>query len=99
MEYAINLDFLTTNNEARYEALIAGIGLAKALRVKNINMGGDSRLIVLQVNGNYEAKEETMKEYVRIIRALMTQFKECHIEHIPRDENMKFDASLKYGSS
>ena len=71
---------LQTNNEAEYEALIVGIGLAKALRVKNIKIRGDLRLIVSQVNGEYEAKEETMKEYLRIVKALMTQFEECHIE-------------------
>ena len=34
VEYALNLDFSTTNNEAEYEALIAGLGLAKALRAQ-----------------------------------------------------------------
>ena len=85
VEYALKLDFPTTNNEAEYEALIAGIGLANSLRVKNIKICWDSRLIVSQVNGDYEAKEETMKEYLRIVKALMTQFEECHIEHIPRE--------------
>ena len=64
MEYALKLDFPTTNNKAEYEALIAGISLANSLRVKNIKICGDSRLIVSQVNGDYEAKEETMKEYL-----------------------------------
>ena len=38
VEYALKLDFPTTNNEAEYEALIAGIGLANSLRVKNIKI-------------------------------------------------------------
>ena len=99
MEYALKLDFPTTNNEAEYEALIAGIGLANSLRAKNIKICGDSRLIVSQVNGDYQAKEETMKEYLKIVKALITQFEECHIEHIPREENMKADALSKYASS
>ena len=70
-----------------------------ALRVKNIKICRDSRLIVSQVNGDYEAKEETMKEYLRIVRALITQFDECHIEHIPREENMKADSLSQYASS
>ena len=78
VEYALKLDFPTMNNEADYEALIAGIGLANSLSVKNIKICGDSRLIVSQVNGDYEAKEEMMKEYLRIVKALMTQFEECH---------------------
>ena len=99
VEYALNLDFSTTNNEAEYEALISGIGLAKALRMKNIKIRGDSRLIVSKVNGDYEAKKETMKEYLRIIKALMAQFDECHIEHIPREENVKANSLSKYASS
>ena len=38
VEYALKLDFPTTNNEAEYEALIAGLGLAKALRAKNVKI-------------------------------------------------------------
>ena len=40
-----------------------------------------------------------MKEYLRIVKALITQFEECHIEHIPREENVKADALSKYASS
>ena len=40
-----------------------------------------------------------MKEYLRFVRALMTQFDGCHIEHNTREENMKADALSKYASS
>ena len=79
--------------------MIVGIGLSNSMRVKNIKICGDSRLIVSQVNGDYEAKEKMMKEYLRIVKALMTQFEERHIEHIPREENMKADALSKYALS
>ena len=46
VEYAIKLDFPTTNKEAEYEALIAGLGLARTLRVKNLKVCGDSKLVV-----------------------------------------------------
>ena len=82
VEYALKLEFPTMNNKAEYEALIIGIGLDKAMRVKNIKIRGDSRMIVSQLNGDYEAKKETMKEYLIIVRALMTQFEECNIEPI-----------------
>ena len=41
VEYALKLDFPTKTNEAESEVLIAGIGLAKSLRVKNIKICGD----------------------------------------------------------
>ena len=41
IEYAMKLDFPTTNNEAEYEALIAGLGLVGTLRVKNLKVCGE----------------------------------------------------------
>ena len=46
IEYAMKLDFPTTNNEAEYEALIAGLNLARVLRAKNLRVYGDSRLVI-----------------------------------------------------
>ncbi|XP_074323318.1 uncharacterized protein LOC141660250 [Apium graveolens] len=99
IEYAMKLDFPTTNNETEYEALIAGVGLARTLRVKNLKVYGDSKLIVSQVKGEFVARDETMTKYVRLVRAVMTQFDECHVDHIPREENAKADALSKFASS
>ena len=38
IEYTLKLDSPTTHNEEVYEALIAGLGLAKALRAKNVKI-------------------------------------------------------------
>ena len=43
IECMIRLDFLTTNNEAEYEALVAGLDLAKAARVGNVIVHCNSR--------------------------------------------------------
>ena len=74
LEYALKLDFPTTNNEAEYEALIAGLGLARMMRVKNLKVCGDLRLVVSQLNGEFEAKDETMAKYLRVVKDVMTQF-------------------------
>ena len=42
IECMIRLDFPTTNNEAEYEALIAGLDLAKAAGAKNVIIHCDS---------------------------------------------------------
>ncbi|XP_074374076.1 uncharacterized protein LOC141714456 [Apium graveolens] len=65
--------------ESEYEALITGLGLAGTLRVKNLKVYGDSKLVVSQVKGEFEARDETMAMYVRLVRDVMTQFDECHI--------------------
>ncbi|XP_074327022.1 uncharacterized protein LOC141664963 [Apium graveolens] len=79
------LDFPTTNNKVEYEALIAGPRLAGTLRVENLKVCGDSKLVISQVKGEFEARDETMAKYVRLVRAVMTQFDECHVEHISRE--------------
>ena len=95
----MKLDFPATNNEAEYEALVAGLGLAGTLRVKNLKVHGDSKLVISQVKGEFEARDDTMAKYVRLVRVVMTQFNECHVEHIPREENAKADALSKFASS
>ena len=43
---AIRLQYATTNNEAKYEALLTGLKLAKTLRATKLNICSDSQLIV-----------------------------------------------------
>ena len=57
----ICLDFLTTNNEAEYEALVAGLDLAKAIGATRVVIYCDSQVITNQVNRDYECKGEMMK--------------------------------------
>ncbi|XP_074324125.1 uncharacterized protein LOC141661043 [Apium graveolens] len=87
IEYALKLDFPTMNNETEYEALIAGLGLARAVRAKNLKVYGDSRLVVAQVNGEFKAKDDTMAKYLRVVKGILTQFDEWYAEHVPREEN------------
>ncbi|GJS70578.1 reverse transcriptase domain-containing protein [Tanacetum coccineum] len=59
--YAMRFRFEATNNEAEYEALIAGLRIAEQMGVKNLQANVDSRLVANQVNGFYTAKESGMK--------------------------------------
>ena len=54
VECMIRLDFPTTNNEAEYEALVAGLDLARAARATNVVIYYDSQVITNQINGDYE---------------------------------------------
>ena len=60
-----------------YEALLKGLELAESLEVKSILVQGDSQLVIGQVNGTYEAKEEHMKKYLNKVRHLIKKFKEA----------------------
>ena len=54
IECMVHLDFPTTNNRVEYEALIAGLDLAKATGAENLVVYCDSQVVTSQVNGDYE---------------------------------------------
>ena len=60
VRYALRLQFPATNNEAKYEALIAGLRLAREMRLQQLKVYSDSQLVVNQVKGDYQAKGENM---------------------------------------
>ena len=57
------MQFPATNNEAEYEALLTSLGLANALEAKAFIVQANSQL----VRGDYEAKEERMQKYLKIV--------------------------------
>ena len=68
IECMIGLDFPTTNNEVEYEALIAGLDLAKAAGAENMIIHCDSQVITSQINGDYECRNERMKKYLEEVK-------------------------------
>ncbi|XP_050259998.1 uncharacterized protein LOC126705091 [Quercus robur] len=64
IECMVRLDFPATNNESEYEALIAGLDLAKAVGAARVVIYCDSQVITNQINGDYECKGERMERYL-----------------------------------
>ena len=60
IEKSLRLDFSTTNNEAEYEALVEGMAMVQRIGGKSIRLFSDSRLVVGQVRGEFEAKDKRM---------------------------------------
>ncbi|XP_075633988.1 uncharacterized protein LOC142606549 [Castanea sativa] len=60
----IRLDFTTINNEAKYEALVAGLELAIAAGAKRVVVYSDSQIVASQINGIYDCKNERMKRFL-----------------------------------
>ncbi|GJU67624.1 reverse transcriptase domain-containing protein [Tanacetum coccineum] len=81
--------FEATNNEAEYEALIAGLQIAEKMGVENLQANVDSKLVANQVNGSYIAKESGMVQYLNKVKTLAKSFKEFSIKQIPRSEKNK----------
>ncbi|GKB57896.1 reverse transcriptase domain-containing protein [Tanacetum coccineum] len=97
--YAMRFTFEATNNEAEYEALIAGLRIAEQMGIKNLQAHVDSRLVANQVNGSYVAKESGMIQYLNKVKTLTRSFREFSIKQVPRSENKKADALSKIAST
>ncbi|XP_030964751.1 uncharacterized protein LOC115986022 [Quercus lobata] len=80
-------------------SFLKGLELAKSLKVKSIVVQGDSQLVMGQVNGTCEAKEEQMKKYLSKVKHLIKKFKEASFSQIPREENMEADTLAKAAST
>ncbi|XP_031101915.1 uncharacterized protein LOC116005818 [Ipomoea triloba] len=89
--YALSLAFSPTNNEAEYEAFIAGLCHARSLGARHVRIRTDSALVVGQVIGAFEAKGERLARYRDHALSVMESFDACIAEHIPRAENADVD--------
>ena len=64
IEQAFTLDFKATNNEAEYEALIAGLNSAQILGAQHLVIFSDSQLVTSQLAGDYQARDDRMAAYL-----------------------------------
>ncbi|XP_071907805.1 uncharacterized protein [Coffea arabica] len=92
LTYALRLDFPASNNEAEYEALLIGLRIAHQMGITAIQVRSDSQLVVLQVLGEYEVKDEVMKKYLAKVREAVALFQTFEIERVPRSQNKRADA-------
>ncbi|XP_031111906.1 uncharacterized protein LOC116015878 [Ipomoea triloba] len=93
--YSLTYEFRASNNEAEYEAVIGGLRMAKALKVQRIRIKTDSRLVVGQVTGTCEVKNERLGRYKKITEGLLGEFEAYELEHVPRAENTEADILSK----
>ena len=99
LKYWVRLQFPATNNETKYEAILASLRVARALGVKNARLRSDSKLIVGQITNKYEANKERMKKYLQLMSQLIDEFDNVKLELIPREENFAADVIARLAST
>ncbi|XP_064946978.1 uncharacterized protein LOC135597654 isoform X1 [Musa acuminata AAA Group] len=97
-ERSLRFGFKATNNEAEYEALLAGLRLALEMQVAAIHVLTDSQLVAEQLSGGYEARDPTMAKYLARVRDLTAKFPYFKLSNVPREENERADALAKLAS-
>ena len=91
---AICFAFKASNNEVKYEALVAGLRLVSELQVSNVKIFSDSQL----VNDIYLARGGKMTAYLDKAKEQLSFFFVTSIEVIPRSKNSNVDALVKLAS-
>ncbi|XP_024005004.1 uncharacterized protein LOC112082136 [Eutrema salsugineum] len=92
IEQSFRLGFPTSNNEAEYEALIAGLRLAKGIGAEHVHAYCNSQLVANQFHGEYEAKNDRMDAYLKVLKDVASEFSTFELTKIPRNENATADA-------
>jgi ribonuclease HI len=80
-----------TNNVAEYRALLLGIERAAALGATELELIGDSELVVKQVRGEYKVKDATMRELHGQVKEALKGFESWSIRHVRREQNAEAD--------
>jgi ribonuclease HI len=80
-----------TNNVAEYRAVLLGIERALALGATELELVGDSELIVRQVKGEYKVKDASLRELHGEVRRALTPLESWTIRHVRREANAEAD--------
>ena len=99
IEKSLRLGFSTTNNKAKYEALLVGMAMVQKIGGRTVEMFPDSRLIVGQVKGELEAKDVRMKLYLSQARHLQSRFDSFSLHQIPKSRNTHADSFATLATS
>lgn len=81
-----------TNNVAEYRALLLGIERAKQLGATEVDLVGDSELIVKQVRGEYRVKDAGLRPLHSAAQQALGEFSEWSLRHVKRERNAEADA-------
>ena len=79
IEKSLRLCFSATNNETKYEALLVGMAMVQKMCGKAIEIFYNSRLVVGQVQGELEARDLRMQEYLSQVRHLQSGFESFNL--------------------
>ncbi|XP_071699406.1 uncharacterized protein [Rutidosis leptorrhynchoides] len=93
--FALRFGFPIINNEAEYEALLFGMRVAKYLEIKELSVYVDSQLVANQFNRIFEAHDESMQKYLKLVQELAVDFDLFQIIQVSRTLNKKADALSK----
>ena len=88
-EFAFPTEPMITNNQAEYEAILKGLQLLHEVKAEAIVVFGDLQLIINQLVGLYECKEDALRGYYDECQGLLKEFPHVSLQYIPRAQNQE----------
>ena len=83
-----------TCNEAEYRGLILGLQKAQELKIEELEVRGDSQLVINQINGLWKVKSENLKGLYKEACELTIKFKKIKINWVARTGNALADTEV-----
>ncbi|GAA0160176.1 hypothetical protein LIER_16789 [Lithospermum erythrorhizon] len=99
LPYSFMLSQRCSNNVAEYQALILRIEVATELNIPQLDVYGDSQLIIHQLMGEYEVKKPELIPYHGYASRLLQYIDKVSVKHVPRKMNKQADALVGLASS
>ncbi|XP_027910365.1 uncharacterized protein LOC114169424 [Vigna unguiculata] len=98
IEQSLRFAFKASNNQAEYEALIAGMLLAKEMGITRLLVKNDSALVAGQVTGEFQARDPQLAKYLEVVQSVAKNFVLFEFVHVPREQNCRADLLSKLAS-
>jgi ribonuclease HI len=98
LKYVLQIHYKASNNGAEYEALIHGLCIAVSLGIKRLLAFGDFKVVIEQVNKEWDYVKDMMDAYYAEIRKLEGHLEGIEFQHVPRRNNVTADVLSKLGS-
>ena len=91
MEHGGEFIGFASSREAEYRAMKLGIERAKALGLKTVRFVGDNLMVINQLNGIYEIKNNDLLPIYKDIQGMLKDFEAVAFVHVKRSQNQHAD--------
>jgi ribonuclease HI len=98
IDLSIRLEFAYTNNQVEYESLLHGLEYLRDLGARDVDVFGDSNLIVQQIKGDIQCLDGVLNSYRDRCLDIIKLFDTFSIKHIPREENSRVNQLAQQAS-
>jgi ribonuclease HI len=98
LKYVLQIHYKASDNGAEYKALIHGFRVAVSLGIKRLLAFGDSKVVIEQVNKEWDCVKDIMDAYCAEIHKIEGHFEGIEFQHVPRNNNVDANVVSKLGS-